>query len=105
MKVIYIAGKYRAKTERELVENIRRAEVAAIKLWQADWAVICPHMNTAHFGGLCDDKVFLDGDLEILSRCDAIYMLDGWCKSAGATAELCKARELGLEVLSEDDGL
>lgn len=101
MKVIYVAGKYRATTEWELVENIRRAEEASIKFWQKGWAVICPHMNTAHFGGLCDDDIFLEGDLEILRRCDAIYMLSGWEKSIGATNELKEAQRIGLEILFE----
>ena len=91
MQVIYIAGKYRAKTERELVENIRHAEAAAIRLWKRGYAVICPHMNSAHMGGTCPDQVFIDGDLEILKRCDAIYMLDNCTESEGAKLELATA--------------
>jgi hypothetical protein len=32
MKIIYVAGPYRAKTVRGMVENIRRAEAAALHL-------------------------------------------------------------------------
>ncbi len=101
MKIIYVAGAYRAKTEWGLIQNIRKAEQAAIKLWQEGWAVICPHKNTAHFGGLCPDNTWLDGDLEMLKRCDAIYMLRGWEKSKGATAEHQLAIKMGLEVYFE----
>ena len=98
MKIIFVSGPYRAKTEWELVENIRRAEAAAIKLWQSGFAAICPHLNTAHFGGLCDDQVWLEGDLEILRRCDAIFMLRGWENSEGARMEKRTAEKCGLEI-------
>ena len=107
MKVIYVAGKYNAPTEWELVLNIRHAETEARKLWKQGWAVICPHKNTAHFGGLLDDPIadrnmWLDGDLEMIRRCDAIYMIQGWEKSGGAVEELKLAKELDLEILYEN---
>ena len=101
MKIIYISGSYRNQTEWGLIENIRHAEQEAIKLWQEDWAVVCPHKNTAHFGGLCEDDTWLRGDLEILSRCDAIYLLKNWSRSEGAQKEYALARRLGLEIYYE----
>lgn len=95
MKVVYIAGAYRDGTEWGLEQNIRHAEAVAIKLWQKGFAVICPHKNTSHFGGLCSDDTWLRGDLEILSRCDIVMMLKGYEKSKGAVAELKYAKELG----------
>ena len=91
MKLIYIIGPYRAKTEWELEQNIRNAEKAALKLWQEGWSVICPHKNTAHFGGACEDKVWLDGDLEILKRCDAVFLLDNWSRSEFSKIEVAAA--------------
>lgn len=99
MKVIYVAGSYRSNTEWGLVENIRKAEDAAIRLWQEGYAVICPHKNTAHFGGLAPDNIWLEGDLEILKRCDAIYMVPGWSSSKGASAEHAMAKEWGKEII------
>jgi len=104
MRVIYIAGAYRNRTEWGLIENIRHAERVAIKLWQRGYAVICPHLNTAHFGGLCTDDTWLKGDLEILSRCDAIYVLDNWKQSRGAQEELKLAIKLRLEIYYEENG-
>ncbi len=108
MKVIYIAGKYRTKTEWQLVENIRLAEVAARRLWAEGWSVICPHKNTAHFGGLLGDEakdheLWIEGDLELLRRADAIYMLHNWQSSCGAKKELDLARNLGKEIYFEDN--
>ena len=101
MKLIFISGPYRANTEWELITNIRHAEAAAIKLWQEGWAVICPHKNSALFGGICDDSVWLKGDIVMLKRCDAIYMLNTWKNSTGATLELRVAKEDGLEIYYE----
>ncbi len=105
MKVIYIAGKYRGQSEWQVKQNIQHAEKAAMRLWQKGYAVICPHLNTAFFGGGCDDSVWLEGDLEILKRCDAIYMLTGWTDSEGSRAEFQLAKDMGKDIYYEIDDL
>ena len=103
MDVVYISGKYRGNVN----ENIEHARREAIKLWQLGYAVICPHLNTANFDGLCNDDVWLNGDLEILKRLypnrDAIYMLKGWRDSLGAIAEIDLAVRRDLKILYEED--
>jgi hypothetical protein len=100
MKIIYIAGRYRSSCEWGLEQFLREAEDAAIRLWSEGWAVICPHKNTAHFGGAngIPDEVWLKGDMEILSRCDALYLLDNWKDSSGAAAEFEYAISHGIPV-------
>jgi len=99
MKVAYIAGPYRSATPRGIVENIRRAEAVALKYWRRGYAVICPHLNTALFDGAADDTCWLEGDLEILARCDTIVMMKGWEKSQGASEELQHAQSLAKIVI------
>lgn len=108
MNVIYVAGKYLGESDWETYNNIHKARVAARKLWDEGWAVICPHSNTAFMGGVGernkDDGDWLKwitGDKEIISRCDAIFMMDNWQDSKGARIELNEARGLGLEVIYE----
>jgi hypothetical protein len=101
MKLLFISGPYRAETRTGVAQNIKRAREAALRLWSPDTAVICPHMNTAFMDGVQSDTVWLQGDLEILARCDAIYMLKGWKLSFGAVAEHQLATDLGLEVMYE----
>jgi hypothetical protein len=102
MKVIYVAGPYRANGWHFVFENILRARVVARKLWLDGWAVICPHANSILMDGPdISTGTFLDGDLEILRRCDAIYMLDGWVHSAGASSEHEEALRRGLEIYYE----
>lgn len=103
MKIIYVAGCYRSNCEWQLEQFIRQAEDASLRLWKSGWAVICPHKNTAHFGGALGipDNVWLEGGIEILKRCDAIYMLSNWNDSKGAIRERELALKLGLEILYE----
>ena len=94
MKVVYIAGPYRADTPHGIVENIRRAEDVAITYWRRGYAVICPHKNTALLDGACPDETWLKGDLELLRRCDIIVMMKGYEHSTGARAELQEANKI-----------
>ena len=101
MKVIYIIGPYRAKTEWEVKENIRFAENFALFVWQYGAAAICPHKNTAFMGGApgTNDDTWLKGGLEILSRCDAVWVGSGWKSSVGSVGEVAYARERSIPVL------
>jgi hypothetical protein len=99
MKVIFVSGPYRADTKAGIAQNIKAAREAAKELWRQGWAVFCPHMNTAHFWNVVPDADYLAGDLEILSRCDAIYMLRNWRDSSGAIAEHDAAVDWGLEII------
>lgn len=85
MKLIYIAGPYRGDVDR----NIQQVRQIAIALWEAGFAVIAPHLNTAHFNDDCKvaDEVYLMGDLVILQRCDAVVLTPDWATSQGATDE------------------
>lgn len=38
-------------------------------------------------------------DLGHLLKCEAIYMIPGWCHSKGARIEIAVARELGLTII------
>jgi nucleoside 2-deoxyribosyltransferase len=96
MRVAYVAGPYRADTPAGIVANIRAAEAVAVELWQAGFAVVCPHKNTALFDGLAPDAVWLDGYLELLRRCDFVVAVAGWDRSAGTIRELAEADRLGI---------
>lgn len=102
MKVIYIAGKYRdSRGEWFVQDHIREASIAALFVWQHGAAAICPHRNTALFGGYpgCPDETWLKGDLEIIKRCDAVWAIHNWKDSVGATSEVGWARHNNIPVL------
>ena len=98
MKVVYVAGPYRASTEYGIKTNIRNAEELAIKVWQAGAACICPHLNSAFLGGVIEDNGWLRGDLEIIRRCDALLLVPNWENSVGTRGEVDLAKSIGLPV-------
>jgi nucleoside 2-deoxyribosyltransferase len=87
-KVIYIAGPYRAANEWGVNCNIRAAEAAALAVWRLGEVALCPHKNTAFFGGAADDSLWLAGDLVLLARCDAVLLVEGWETSSGTIDEV-----------------
>jgi len=99
MKVIYISGKYRGLSEYEVRMNIRRAEEASIVVWKHGGMPFCPHKNSGGLGGVVPDETFLEGDIEMLRRCDAVYAIKGWEDSIGASNEIKVALEIGLPIL------
>jgi len=94
MKIVYISGPYRGNFFRKCL-NIWRARQAALFVWRHGGVAICPHLNTAFFDGACPDSVWLEGDTEIVQRCDAIWCIKGWPHSAGALIELAVAYAAG----------
>ncbi len=105
MKVIYIAGPFRSKTEWGRQQNIREAERYALEVWVRGAAAICPHKNTEHFEGSAPDQLWIQGDLEILRRCDAVLFLPTWRMSQGAILERSYAEERGIPVFDTLDEL
>ena len=101
MKVVYVAGPYRGADNWEIAENIRNAERLALDVWKMGAAALCPHANTAHFQNAAPDHLWLDGDPEMLARCDATVMTPDWMRSSGARAEEEFARTRGIPVFYE----
>ena len=98
MQVVFVAGPYRADSEQGVHRNIQRARGVAEVLWARGYVALCPHMNTAFMGGISPDDHFLAGGLELLRRCDAVVVCEGWQRSCGTRAEIARAQELGLPV-------
>ncbi len=99
IKIIFIAGPFRAANAWEIAENIRRAERLAHKVNKIEGCfAYCPHANTAHFDGALDDRVYLEGNLELLRRCDALILVEGWEESEGTAAEIAYAKEMDILV-------
>lgn len=97
--IVYVSGRYSGFTKEEVEQNIREAEKVSKELWSAGIVALCPHLNTAHFeidGVTYND--YIQGDLELLARCDAVVMLQNWIHSKGAGTEREYARRLGIPV-------
>lgn len=101
MIVVYIAGPFRAADSWQRERNIREAEERAFEVWSLGVVAICPHTNTRFFDGALPDHVWLDGDLEILKRCDALLTTRRWKESTGAKQEVDFAREHQIPVFHD----
>lgn len=104
MQVAYVAGPYRDSRGQWFVhQNIESARKIAAELWARGYAVICPHSNTAHFDGVCDDQAFLDGLIDIMLRCDLVVLAPNWQNSSGTRTEINAANQSGIPVFEWPD--
>lgn len=104
LPLIYIAGPFRGPTPYDVRRNVERARDAG---WHV--ASLCggypviPHTMTCDFDKLLTDEFWLAGTMEMLRRCDAVFMVTGWPGSRGATAERAEAQRLSLPVFDVGD--
>ncbi|MHA1286577.1 MAG: DUF7768 domain-containing protein [Candidatus Thorarchaeota archaeon] len=103
MKVIYIAGPFRADTTWEIECNVRRAEELGLCVASLGAMPLIPHANTRFFHGLIDDRFWLDGTQELLKRCDAVIMMKDWQCSTGSKGEKELAENLNIPIFYESE--
>lgn len=104
--VVYICGPYTAPTRDEVQRNINVAERAGKAVLKMGHTPLIPHRISAHWD---DDPEFNPEEwthtawmeklcLPLLSKCDAILMLDGWPNSKGSVMEFEYACQLDLRI-------
>jgi len=103
-KLIMVCGPYRAESVWEITQNIIKARSIAAQLWSEGWDVFCPHANTAHFDGICEDDVWLNFTCRMLTYCDAVYMMENWENSEGSQREYELASKLNKEIIYQNGG-
>lgn len=103
-KLLYVAGPYSIGN---IQENIRRAEIVSVNLIRSGFHVITPHKNTAGYekyeDGTLTYETWLKMDLDIISRCDAVYVMVNSENSQGVRKEIEFARVMGMPVIYEAD--
>lgn len=100
--LVYIAGPFRGKTPWDVAQNVRRAEEVGLAVaLQCGAHPIIPHSMTGHFDKQGSDDFWLQGTLELMRRCDAVYLVHTWTLSAGAKAEKEEAERLGIPVFDD----
>jgi len=104
--LVYVSGAITPTEEfPNLNQNIARFYTVSLDLFRLGFSVFCPVQQwlpeATGYGDVYD--AIMEMDLEILSRCNAILMLEGWEKSRGAVAEYNFARASHLDVLFETE--
>ena len=111
MKVLYVAGKYSGKTHdgrsfTEISRNILVAREWAMKLMALGGLVtLVPHLNSYHMelDFTTSQDYWYNADLELLKRCDGIFMLPDWQNSKGAVIEEKFAKDNKIPVFTTLD--
>jgi len=98
MKLVFIAGPFRAENAWDVECNIRRAEEVAFAVANLGAMPVCPHTNTRYFNGTLTDQFWIDGTREMMRRCDAVMLVSGWSKSSGTLGEIAEAARRDMPV-------
>jgi hypothetical protein len=105
-KLVYVAGALRSNIP-EYIKNMHRMIKEADKVRRSGFAVIIPCEDLLR-GLVCGDYDFEDyfeNSYEMLTRCDAVYVIPGWEKSEGTKKEIKKAQSLNIPVYFELNNL
>jgi hypothetical protein len=90
--LVYVIGAYSKNDSGDIQEHIKQAEFVSIRLLRAGYHVFTPHKNTANYEWYEDDfityRTWIEMDLNILSRCDAIFIMDNAKDSKGSQIEI-----------------
>lgn len=96
-KKVFISGPmsgYVNFNREAFMEAEKKLKDAGYSVFNPAWLNFDESWNTASIMAI---------DMAALSKCDAIYQLDGWRESKGAKAEYRTAEWLGLDILSKED--
>jgi len=99
LKDLIISAPYYSYKDYEIRSNIYEASMMAEYYWLEGYNVFCPHMNTAFFGGLLDESVFVQACIERIQKADLIAFHPNWKYSSGCRKERVAAKSAGLELL------
>lgn len=90
MKQIYIAAPYFSKCPIERKLNVQAARYIGYKLAKKGFSPVMPTVNTDGFENSNTGEFWYEASLDLMKRCDAVYVLDGSDDSTGVAME-CKA--------------
>jgi nucleoside 2-deoxyribosyltransferase len=100
--LLYVAGPYSANETYSEQDHIKRAEQVSIQLIKQGFHVITPHKNTDGYEKYEDGNITFDTwiemDLNILKRCDGIYLFGDYQNSTGAMVELSYAYDNNIPI-------
>jgi hypothetical protein len=100
LKLIYVAGPFSAPTREGVEHNIKSAVIDGLQIARLGGVPVIPHSMTSdpEFERVQPNEFWIDGTLELMKRCDAVFMGPGWWSSKGARKERVVAGDLGLPI-------
>jgi hypothetical protein len=90
----------------EVDHNVEEARNVTLLLAERKIPFVCTILQTAHFDSLLGDgdpgyEYWIQCSLEVLKRCDAIFLVPNWQHSNGANRELQYALVRGMPVFTD----
>ena len=101
----YICSPYRGATKEEVEKHIGYAKELARTVLLHGFGVIAPHLympNCLDDSNSEERKRGLEASLEILKKCDVVYVGQKFGISEGMAAEIKEAEKLGISVFYRD---
>ncbi len=98
MRVVYVAGPFRAPDGWEVACNVHRAEEAGREVARLGAMPLIPHSIGARMAGTETESFWLRGTMELMRRSDAVLVLPAWERSEGTMGEVREATNLGMPV-------
>lgn len=99
--VIYISGRYSAPDNIQRDFYINLAVEEAAKIMKKGQTPLIPHTMYCPMEEKFNYDRFIRADLELLEKCDAIYLMQNWTESRGAKTELIHAIRIGLKIYTK----
>lgn len=89
MRLIYIAGPMESGSPHHwcIEQNCRIAEEIGLEVDRLGGYGIVPHLLTRNFIDVLPREFWLQADMELISRCDAMVVSPLWRRSEGAVQE------------------
>lgn len=94
--LIYVAGPITNLDSYARELNIRRAEADMRRLLNRGYQAYCTHVYARLFVGGDWELLMIELGSELLSRSDAMWLCDGWERSAGTVLEIKLAMRRGI---------
>lgn len=106
IRPVYVAGRFRDSSPWLVHQNAVAAEQrAAIVTRYEGLVAVCPHLLTKNLDSLRDERYWCEATMEIMRRCDGVFVGPGWEDSRGTLAEIREALQLGKPVFFEENQL
>lgn len=102
--LVYVAGPL-SDNECEYIKNVHKNIQAAIMIKKLGFSYICPSLDllVGIMDGCFDYKDYANNSMELMKRCDVLYLGEGWENSKGCLKELEEAKKLNMFICEDLD--
>lgn len=97
-RLVYLAGKYIDTATYLVQRNIHLSQQYAQEIALLGAFPVSPHLCSQNMDGIQNYQWWCDTTMELMRRCDAVFMLPNYQDSNGALAELKEAKDRGMPV-------